>query len=282
MSENPRCYRHTNRETLVSCAECGRPICEECMTFAPVGIKCPEHAGVGAPRPSAQRTIREAKGAVTRLGAPATTFLVAVNVLVYLVTVSQGGGLDQPGGALFRDGALVGAAIDINGEWYRLLTAMFLHASIIHLAFNMLALYWLGSVVEQALGTGRFLLVYFVAGLAGSAGALVLTGPLVPTVGASGAIYGILGALLILEYLSTGSFAGQAMGLIVLNLAITFAIPNISIGGHIGGLAGGVAATYALAHFRYNRRRWIGPAISALVGVVAIMIAVFRVRGYGI
>lgn len=252
------------------------------MTFAPVGIKCPEHAGVGAPRPSAQRTIREAKGAVTRLGAPATTFLVAVNVLVYLVTVSQGGGLDQPGGALFRDGALVGAAIDINGEWYRLLTAMFLHASIIHLAFNMLALYWLGSVVEQALGTGRFLLVYFVAGLAGSAGALVLTGPLVPTVGASGAIYGILGALLILEYLSTGSFAGQAMGLIVLNLAITFAIPNISIGGHIGGLAGGVAATYALAHFRYNRRRWIGPAISALVGVVAIMIAVFRVRGYGI
>jgi membrane associated rhomboid family serine protease len=91
-----------------------------------------------------------------------------------------------------------------------------------------------------------------------------------------------MGALLILEYLSTGSFAGQAMGLIVLNLAITFAIPNISIGGHLGGLAGGIAATYALAHFRYNRKRWIGPLISGLIGVAAIVVAVLRVRGYGI
>jgi membrane associated rhomboid family serine protease len=250
------------------------------MTFAPVGIKCPDHAGVGAPKPSAQRTVREARGAVSRLGAPATIFLVSINVLVYLVTVSQGGGLNAPGGQLFFDGALIGAAIDQNGEWYRLVTAMFLHASFIHLLFNMLALYWLGSVVEQAIGTGRFLLVYFVAGIAGSAVALVFTGPIAVTVGASGAIYGIMGALLILEYLTTGSFAGQAMGLIALNLALTFAIPNISIGGHLGGLVGGTAATYALAHFRYNRNRWLGPALGVGIGVLAVVVAVVRVSGY--
>ena len=105
---------------------------------------------------------------------------------------------------------------------------MFLHASLLHLAFNMLVLYWLGTIVEHALGSWRFLLLYFVSGIAGSAGALVFSNPTAVTVGASGAIYGIMGALLVLEYRATGSFAGQALGLIVLNLALTFAIPNIS------------------------------------------------------
>jgi membrane associated rhomboid family serine protease len=252
------------------------------MTFAPVGIKCPEHAGVGAPRNAPQRTAQEARSAVGRLTAPATVFLVAVNVLVYLVTVAQGGGLDQPGGKVFFDGALIGAAIDLNGDWYRLVTAMFLHGSVLHLAFNMLALFWLGTIVEQALGTWRFVLVYFASGIAGSAGALLLTEPTAITVGASGAIYGIMGSLLILEYLSTGSFAGQAMGLIVLNLALTFAIPNISIGGHIGGLIGGIVSTYALARFRYGPHRWLGPATAVAVAVVAVALAAARIRGYGV
>ena len=103
---------------------------------------------------------------------------------------------------------------------------MFLHGSILHLAFNMLALYWLGTIVEQALGTPRFLLVYFVSGLAGSAGALWFSSALAVTVGASGAIFGLIGALLILEYLSTGSLMGQAMVLILVNLALTFAVPG--------------------------------------------------------
>src|SRR5688572_26778003 len=157
------------------------------MTFAPVGIKCPDHAGVGAARrgPSPQRTARRARGKVAGLDAPATVALVAVNVLVYMVTVYQGAGISAPGGALFSDGALVGALIYTDGEWYRMVTAMFLHASLLHLAFNMLALFWLGTVVEQALGTWRFLLIYFVSGLAGSAGALVLSNPGAVTVGAS-------------------------------------------------------------------------------------------------
>jgi membrane associated rhomboid family serine protease len=206
--------------------------------------------------------------------------LVAINVLVYLVTVYQGGGVARPGGRVFVDGALIGAEIRLDGEWYRLVTAMFLHASLLHLAFNMLALYWLGSIVEQAIGSLRFVLVYFASGLAGSAGALLFTDPFTPTVGASGAIYGIMGALLVLEYRTTGSFAGPALGLIALNLALTFAIPNISIGGHLGGLVGGVLATFALSHFTGARARSLGPALVGLIAVASILVAYVRVESY--
>ena len=151
--------------------------------------------------------------------------LVALNVVVYIVTAAQGGGINLPGGALFSDWALQGAAVS-DGDWWRLVGAMFLHGSIFHLAFNMLALYWLGTIVEQALGTPRFLLVYFVSGLAGSAGALWFSSAFAVTVGASGAIFGLIGALLILEYLATGSLMGQAMVLILVNLALTFAVPG--------------------------------------------------------
>jgi membrane associated rhomboid family serine protease len=253
------------------------------MTFAPVGIKCPDHAGVGAPRRAAQRATqpaRQARRTVAGLEAPATVGLVVLNVLVYLITVYQGAGVGRPGGELFNKGALVGNAIADNGEWYRLVTAMFLHASLLHLAFNMLALYWLGTVVEQALGSSRFLLVYFVSGIAGSAGALALSDPAAFTVGASGAIYGILGALLVLEYRATGTFAGPALGLIVINLALSFAIPNISIGGHLGGLAGGILATFALAHFRYARPRSLGPALVVLIALASIVVAYVRVESY--
>ncbi|HET8742349.1 MAG TPA: rhomboid family intramembrane serine protease [Gaiella sp.] len=280
----PRCYRHPDRETLVSCSECGRPICEECMNFGPVGIKCPEHAAVKQSRVRAAtspRQVRQAQRRVAGLAAPATVGLVALNVLVYLVTIYQGSGIDAPGGKVFEDGALIGAAIDLNGDWYRLVTAMFLHAGILHIAFNMLVLYWLGTIVEQALGTWRFLLVYFVSGLAGSAGALLLTNPLEATVGASGAIFGIMGALLVLEYVATGTLAGQALTLIVLNLVLTFAFHNnISVGGHIGGLVGGILATFALVHFRHTRPRWIGPALVVAVGVASVVVAAVRVENY--
>ena len=250
------------------------------MTFAPVGIKCPDHAGVGAARVAPQRAVRQAQHTIGGVTAPATVGLVALNVLVYLVTVYQGVGISQPGGKVFNDGALVGALIYTDGDWYRLVTAMFLHASLLHLAFNMLALYWLGTIVEHALGSWRFLLLYLVSGIAGSAGALVLSNPTAVTVGASGAIYGIMGALLVLEYRATGSFAGQALGLIVLNLALTFAIPNISVGGHLGGLAGGILATFALAHFRYARPRSLGPVLVGLIMVASFVVAYVRVESY--
>jgi membrane associated rhomboid family serine protease len=256
------------------------------MNFGPVGIKCPDHAAVKPSRVRARvstsqpQAVRRAQRSVAGLEAPATVALVAVNVLVYLVTIYQGGaGLDSPGGKVAADGALQGAAV-YDGDWYRLVTAMFLHAGVLHIAFNMLALYWLGTVVEQALGTWRFLLVYFVSGIAGSAGALLLTGPFAVTVGASGAIFGIMGSLLVLEYVATGTFAGQAMALIVLNLALTFTIPNISVGGHLGGLVGGVLATFALVHFRHARQRWVGPALVLAVGAASLAVAYMRVESY--
>jgi membrane associated rhomboid family serine protease len=250
------------------------------MTFAPVGIRCPEHANIGAVRQSPQRTLQNIERATRSFQAPATIVLIALNVIVYLATVSQGGGINLPGGKLFNDWALQGLAVS-NGDWWRLATAMFLHGSILHIAFNMLALYWIGTIVEQALGTPRFLLVYFVSGLAGSAGALWLSPPLEVTVGASGAIFGLIGSLLILEYLATGSLMGQALMLILVNLAFTFAVPGISIGGHLGGLAGGIVATYALLRFRI-RERALGIMIALGVGVAAVALAYVRVRGYAV
>lgn len=247
------------------------------MHFAPVGIRCPEHANVGAPKGQVARTVRRVHHSPSRRAAPVTMALIALNVLVYLLTIAQGNGINNPGGSAFEGMWLTGFQVH-DGEWYRLATVMFLHGSVIHLAFNMFALYWLGMAVEQAIGSVRFLLVYLAAGLAGSAGALLFTNPLQVTVGASGAIFGIMGALLILEYLATGSFAGQAMSMIVINLALSFAIPNVSVGGHLGGLVGGIAATAGLAYGRRRSHRLVGPAIVVGVAIVAIAVAALRVR----
>ena len=248
------------------------------MHHAPVGIRCPEHANVGAVKPSATRTVQQVKGNITRHAAPVTASLVGINVLVYLVTVAQGGGLNAPGGKVFTQGLLYGASV-AHGDYWRLFTVMFLHGGMLHIAFNMFALWWLGSVVEQLIGPVRFLLVYLASGLAGSAGALLVSGLYVPTVGASGAIFGIMGALLILEFMQTGSLAGQAMTMIVINLALTAAIPGISIGGHLGGLVGGIVGTFALAKTRYMQPRWIGPALVVGVGVVSVAVAIARAKG---
>jgi membrane associated rhomboid family serine protease len=261
------------------------------MVFAPVGIRCPEHASVGGTKPSPTRTVRQVSGTFRRHPAPVTVVLIAANLVVFLAMLSTGGSAGNTFfSSLFQRGALVGAFVG-NGEWWRLFTAMFLHASFVHVAMNMFVLWVIGNVVEQALGSWRFILVYLASGLAGAAGALLIPisragggivmayNPLVPTVGASGAIYGIMGSLLVLEYLATGSFAGQAMAMIVLNLFISFAIPNISIGGHIGGLIGGIIATYALVRTRYKRPSYIGPMLVVLVGVVSVALALARTKG---
>ena len=248
------------------------------MHHAPVGIRCPEHANVGAVKPNATRTARQVRSSITAHPAPVTAALVAINVVVYLITVAQGSGLNAPGGKVFNQGVLVGVYVG-NGDYWRLFTVMFLHASVLHIAFNMFALWWLGSIVEQLIGPLRFLLVYVASGLAGSAGALIVSGLYVPTVGASGAIFGIMGALLILEFMQTGSLAGQAMTMIVINLAISFSFAGISIGGHIGGLIGGIVATFALAKTRHMQPRWIGPALVVGVGIVSVAVAIARAKG---
>jgi membrane associated rhomboid family serine protease len=249
--------------------------------MTPVGPRCPDHAFAG-PAGSAQQRVRMRMPRVTT--APYVTWsIVAANVLVYLITVGQGGGINNPGGEVFVKGLLYGPAV-ANGDWWRLISAAFLHGNLVHIGLNMLALYWLGSPVETYLGHLRYLAVYVVSGLAGSAGALLVT-PTEPTVGASGAIFGIMGALLVIEYLQTRQLAGQALMLIALNLLFTFSIPGISIGGHLGGLAGGILSTLALArfgrgHLEYGRVGVAGIAGVAAVGVASIAVAYWKVRGY--
>jgi membrane associated rhomboid family serine protease len=277
----PYCYRHPNRETFVSCSECGRPICAECMTPAPVGQRCPEHSGKlqGAKRISSgvRRSAFEGTGALM------TKLLLAVNILIYVITAAQGAGLNDPGGSLFNRWLLYGPAV-ANGDWWRLITSAFLHANLLHIAFNMYFLWLVGSAVEQALGRGRFLLVYFVSALAGSAGALVHT-PTTPVVGASGALFGILGAALVLERQRNYVLGGSAAALIVINLILGFTLSNISIGGHIGGLIGGILCTLVLSkfgrgHAAYSRVGLWGIAGVLGVGLLSIAVAYWRVRGY--
>ena len=267
------CYRHPNRETFVSCSECGRPICAECMTPAPVGQRCPEHSGKpqGAGRISSgmRRTAFEGTGALV------TKALLAINIGVYVITAAQGGGLNNPGGSLFVRWLLYGPAV-ANGDWWRLFTSAFLHANVIHIAFNMYFLWFVGSAVEQALGRGRFISLYVVSALAGSAGALVWT-PNAPTVGASGALFGLLGAALILERQRNYVLGGSAMGLIVINLILSFAISGISIGGHVGGLIGGILCAlifsqFGRGHAAYSRvGMW---SVAGVLGVGLISVAV--------
>lgn len=281
VAETMYCYRHPDRETGLSCSDCGRPICVDCMTSAPVGIRCPEHSGKPTGAVKVARSVRRTAGEGT--GAIVTRTLIAMNVGVYLLQLAEGAGLNANSGWIFEHGALFGPLVN-QGDWWRLISAAFLHYGPIHLGMNMLALWWFGEVVERSLGRGRFLLLYLVSGLAGSAGAL-LADPGAVTVGASGAVFGMLGALLILEWQATGSFTGQAMTLIALNLVFSFAVPGISYGGHIGGLVGGILGTLALARFgrghaAYGRLGLLGTASLVAIGIVSVAIAYWKVRGY--
>ena len=282
------CYRHPNRQTGVSCPECGRGLCPDCMVYTPVGIKCAEHAGVAT---GAARVVRDVRRfGFEGTGSLLTKILIGVNVGVYVLVLAFGGvSVNDPRGELWIDGALIGFNINpftgspigvAEGEWWRLVTSMFLHGSLIHLALNMLFLWWIAGPVEEAIGRWRFGLIYLAGGLGGAAGALVFgkyglfnTSLTTPTVGASGALFGVLGAAFLFERQRNYVLGGGAVGIIVLNLAFTFTISNISVGSHIGGLVAGLLAAAALtrlgrAHAAYGR-----PGLVGVVGVTAVMVA---------
>ncbi|HEY6672242.1 MAG TPA: rhomboid family intramembrane serine protease, partial [Solirubrobacterales bacterium] len=220
------CYRHPNRETGVSCSNCGRPICPECMTSTPVGMRCPECArqttkvrvGAGAFSPTAGKM-------------PATIALIAINVIVFLIELAGGGTSSlNGGGQVIHDAGLRGPDI-ANGDWWRIITGGFLHAGFLHLLLNMYVLYVAGSILEPGIGTPRFLGIYFVSLVAGSLGALIVD-PNTVTVGASGAIFGLMaGVIVVARGRGVEELASQFGLFVVLNLVLTFSIPGISIGG---------------------------------------------------
>ena len=249
--------------------------------MAPVGLRCPDHSG--KPRGAAKITHGARRLSYQSTGSFVTKALIGINVVVYLLEIASGG-INGPGVAFQLKWALFGPAV-AHGDWYRLITAGFLHANLIHLGLNMLILWLVGSQLEEVLGGARYLLLYFVSLLAGSAGAL-LQNPLGLTVGASGAIFGLFGALLVLEYFATGQIVGsQAFGLIAINLIFSFTFNGISWGGHLGGLVGGIVGTLALARFRrahpgYARLGLVSIAGLLVVGAASVAVAYWKVRGY--
>jgi membrane associated rhomboid family serine protease len=234
---------------------------------------------------------RVRRASTTGTGAIVTKTLIGINVAVFVLMLAQGASLGDPFSEIYARFSLVidalyeGAPVGLgHGEWYRLLTAAFLHAGIFHLGLNMLMLWWIGAPMEEAMGRSRFLLLYVVSGLAGSAGAL-LWSPDKVTVGASGAVFGLLGAALVLER-GAGIVGGPIMTTVVINLVITFALSRyISVGGHLGGLIGGGLAMLAFARFGrghalYGRLGAFGTAGVVAIGVASVAIAYFQVERF--
>jgi len=242
------------------------------MTPTPVGMRCPECIR--------QRT-KVTHGAAAFGGsvhAPATYALIAINVAVFLVQIGTGhGGIENNASSLIPEFGLFGPSV-AAGEWYRLFTSAFIHGGLLHIGGNMLVLYFLGRVLEPAIGTPRFVVVYLVSLFAGSLGALLLT-PDALTFGASGAVFGVLGAAFAIARGRRVDAVASTIGvLILLNLAFSFGVSGISIGAHLGGLAAGViCALVILAGERGMLGRRSMPAefaIMAAVGVISIAVSI--------
>ena len=259
------CYRHPDRETGVSCSNCERPICPDCMTTTSVGMRCPECARERTQVRTVQSLERQ----------PTLTYaLIGINVLVAVAAYLSAGSGISFGGQDLRTALAVSQVSIAQGEVWRLVTAGFVHAGTLHLAFNMFALYVLGGLLEPAIGKLRFALIYFVSLLAGSFGALLLTAPSVPTVGASGAVFGMMGAAIVVMRNRGINPMESGLGLwLGLNLAITFLIPGISIGGHIGGLVGGTLAALLMFELgdRFRVPAIVPAAAVALLGGLAVV-----------
>ena len=268
-----RCFHHPERETGRSCTRCDRPACADCLTPAPVGSHCWQC--LRAARPPARERVRRWNARTNLL---VTHLVIAANLTVFVLGLLDGGSaLGARGGSLFggvesihRRLALYGPALEA-GEWYRLVTSGFVHYGLIHVALNMLVLHQLGSLLEPVLGRIRLAALYTAALLAGSFGAVLLR-PEAHTAGASGAVFGLLGAAAVGLHLRGVNVWRTPIGtLVVLNVLMTFALPGISIGGHLGGLAGG--ALVGAVMFREPATRGSilrGTAVAALVAGVAV------------
>jgi membrane associated rhomboid family serine protease len=276
-----RCYRHPMRDTGVRCVRCDRPICPDCMRPASVGFMCPDDVKLG------NATVRQPRTAVgaslPRSATPVVTYaLIAVNVALFALTFATTniGVVHNQGGGLYTSWNLVPSQVLLADQYQRLITSAFLHLNVLHLALNMLALYVVGPPLEALLGRWRFLVVYLLSALGGSVAVLLLAPLNSATVGASGAIFGLFGAALLL-YRQLRIDLRSLAGTLVLNLVITFTLPFISWQGHVGGLLVGALAGAAIGGLptRTPRRadlRWQGVGLGALLVVLLVLVAVSR------
>ncbi|TGZ16827.1 rhomboid family intramembrane serine protease [Streptomyces sp. S816] len=287
----PVCYRHPDRETGVRCTRCERPICPECMVSASVGFQCPECVHGGGPAHQqapgggrAGRTMAAARprtvagGPITADPRLLTKVLIGINIALFLVQLAVGESFTQRFEMIGQayTPLIPGVQGIAQGQYYRLLTSMFLHAGFTHLLFNMLSLWWIGGPLEAALGRARYLALYAVSGLAGSALTYLLAAPNAPSLGASGAIFGLFGATGVLmrrlNYDMRPLFA-----LLVINLIITFT-PGFDIAwqAHVGGLVAGVVTGYAMVHAPRRNRALIQYGTCALVLVAVAVLTLVR------
>ena len=275
----PRCYRHADRETYIRCQRCERPICPDCMKQAAVGFQCPDCVREGA------RTVRQprtAYGGRPVADAVVTKVLVVLNLGVFvLLAVTGGAGSEllprlwlSPTTLCQSDGiggcgALLPGVAD--GALWQLVTSFFTHVQIWHIGFNMLALYILGPQLELLLGRARFLALYLLSGLFGSLAVYVLSPVNQPTVGASGAIFGLMGALLVVAIRHRGNVQ-SLLGLLAVNAVITVVGASfISWQGHLGGFVGGLLLALVLVYApRRGRTVWQLAGLGLVTAVIVV------------
>lgn len=290
----PVCYRHPGRESHIRCQRCERPICPDCMRDAAVGFQCPDCVAEGAKQTRAGRTtyggLRPTDATATSIG------LIALNVGVWLaITLTGGGGsrlvdllalrpnglcVTQQGGFEVTEArcGLVGDFLPgfVDGAFWQVLSSGFAHVSLLHIGFNMLALWVLGPQLEQLFGRARFLALYLLSLLGGSAAVLWLSPEYQATLGASGAIYGLFAALAVCVR-KVGGDLRQIGVLLAVNLLITFTVPNISWQGHLGGFAAGLVIAALLVYAPKGPRRTayqVGGL--SLVGFVLVLVMLVR------
>ncbi|MGH3870893.1 MAG: rhomboid family intramembrane serine protease [Pseudonocardiaceae bacterium] len=251
------------------CTRCDRPACPACLREASVGYQCVDCVAQGARSQPRATTIAGAEPTGRSVVIPV---LIAINTLIFAITVWQAGSLSRNDYApLFQQCGLWPVAV-AAGDWWRLFTSGFLHFGPVHLAFNMIALWMIGRDLEQVLGRARFLVVYLVSLLGGSLAVFLLAAENSMTAGASGAVFGLMGGLAVV-LLRLRRSPRPALTIIALNVIISFVVPGISILGHLGGLAFGAAVTAGLVYAPRDRRITV-QAMTVLIALTVIAVGV--------
>ncbi len=275
----PHCYRHPGTETGIRCTRCEKPICPECMISASVGFQCPDcvRSGSGTGHAAGANQARTLAGGRVRTDDRLVTkILIGICVLVYGLVLLLGdrlvyelyliGFVDPQFGEPFGVAA---------GEWYRLLTSTVLHQEPWHILFNLLGLWVIGGIVEPELGRSRYALLCLLSGLSGSVLAYVVAAPNQPSLGASGIVYGLIGAWAVLARRRRHDM-GPVTLFVALSLVMTFTRPGISWEAHVGGLVAGALVTYVLVRAPRNRRELVQYGACALVLLIDVGVVVGR------
>jgi membrane associated rhomboid family serine protease len=270
----PRCYRHPDRETWVSCTRCERPICPECLRPASVGFQCPDCVKQG--NATVRRPTAPYGGRVVARAGAVSLVLGLLNVVAFVVTVATapGGLTGNTNSRLFDELELVPLRVAVDGEYWRLIGSAFLHIGLLHLAGNMLALAIVGPALERVFGWWRFLAIYLVAALGGSVAVYLFGSPFGAVAGASGAVYGLFAATLIVVR-RLGLDARFMVLAVALNFGVSFA-PGISLLGHLGGFVTGGLLTLAMVYAPKASRTSL--QILAIGVLLAILVSLVLIR----